>query len=54
MRDIDGFGSSIAHLPASSPRINSCALTIPHTLGGIIESTEFNASKIMEKYEDLI
>jgi len=35
--DIDGFGCSISQLPPPSPvRINSCALTTRHTLGGII------------------
>jgi len=35
--DIDGFGGSVAQLPPPSPaRIDSCALTTPHTLRGVI------------------
>ena len=37
MRNIDGFDRSIAQLSSSSPaRMNFCALTISHTLEGII------------------
>ncbi len=54
MRNIDDFDNLIAHLSASFSQINFCTLTISYTLKDIIESTEFNASKIMKKYKNLI